>query len=96
MFVVKSIYSIIKSPLVTEKSARDSVFRKYAFWVDKDVNKVQIKRAVEKIYKVKVVKTSSLMVKGKMKKLRFNQAGKTASWKKAIVTLKEGFEIKIT
>ena len=96
MFVVKSIYSIIKSPLVTEKSARDSVFRKYAFWVDKVANKVQIKRAVEKIYNVKVVKTSSLMVKGKLKKLRFNQAGKTASWKKAIVTLKEGFEIKIT
>jgi len=96
VFVVKSIYSIIKSPLVTEKSARDSVLRKYAFWVDKVANKVQIKRAVEKIYNVKVVKTSSLMVKGKMKKLRFNQAGKTASWKKAIVTLKEGFEIKIT
>ena len=96
MFVVKSIYSIIKSPLVTEKSARDSVLRKYAFWVDKVANKVQIKRAVEKIYNVKVVRTSTLMVKGKMKKLRFNQAGKTASWKKAIVTLKEGFEIKIT
>jgi len=94
--VVKSIYSIIKSPLVTEKSARNSVFRKYAFWVDKDANKVQIKRAIEKIYKVKVVKTAALMVKGKTKKLRFNQAGKTASWKKAIVTLKEGFEIKIT
>ncbi len=96
MSVVKSIYSIIKSPLVTEKSARNSVFRKYAFWVDKDANKVQIKRAIEKIYKVKVVKTAALMVKGKTKKLRFNQAGKTASWKKAIVTLKEGFEIKIT
>lgn len=95
MSVVKSIYSIIKSPLVTEKSARDSVFRKYAFQVDKDANKVQIKRAIEKIYKVKVVKTSVSTVKGKTKRLRFNQAGKTASWKKAIVTLKEGFEIKI-
>jgi len=93
--VVKSIYSIIKSPLVTEKSARDSVFRKYAFRVDKDANRVQIKRAIEKIYKVKVVKTSVLMVKGKTKRLRFNQAGKTVSWKKAITTLKEGFEIKI-
>ena len=95
MSVVKSIYSIIKSPLVTEKSARDSVLRKYAFWVDKDANKVQIKRAIEKIYKVKAVKTSVLMVKGKTKRLRFNQAGKTASWKKAIITLREGFEIKI-
>ncbi len=95
MSVVKSVYSIIKSPLVTEKSARDSVFRKYAFRVGKDANKVQIKRAIEKIYKVKVIKTSVLTVKGKMKRLRFNQAGKTASWKKAIVTLKEGSEIKI-
>ncbi|MCK4912782.1 MAG: 50S ribosomal protein L23 [Candidatus Omnitrophica bacterium] len=94
--MVKSVYSIIKSPLVTEKSARDSVFRKYAFRVDRDANKVEIKRAIEKIYKVKVAKTSALVVKGKMKRLRSNQAGKTVSWKKAIVTLREGFEIKIT
>ncbi len=96
MSIVKSVYSIIKSPLVTEKSARDSVFRKYAFRVDRDANKVEIKRAIEKIYKVKVAKTSALVVKGKMKRLRSNQAGKTVSWKKAIVTLREGFEIKIT
>ena len=95
MSVLKSIYSIIKSPLVTEKSARDSVFRKYTFQVDNDANKIQIKRAIEKIYKVKVVKTSALMVKGKLKKLKHNQAGMTTSWKKATVTLKEGFEIKI-
>jgi large subunit ribosomal protein L23 len=87
---------VIKSPLVTEKTAASSGLRKYAFWVDKNANKVQIKRAIEKIYKVKVEKTSTLMVKGKTKRLRFNQAGKTASWKKAIVTLKEGSEIKIT
>jgi len=94
--IVKSVYSIIKSPLVTEKTARDSVFRKYAFRVDRDANKIEIKRAIEKIYKVKVAKTSALMIKGKMKRLRSNQAGKTVSWKKAIVTLREGFEIKIT
>ena len=96
MSIVKSVYSIIKSPLVTEKTARDSVFRKYAFRVDRDANKIEIKRAIEKIYKVKVAKTSALMIKGKMKRLRSNQAGKTVSWKKAIVTLREGFEIKIT
>ncbi len=96
MSALKSIYSIIKSPLVTEKTARGSVYRQYAFWVDSGANKVEIKRAIEKIYKVKVIGTSALIVKGKTKRLRFNQAGKTASWKKAIVTLKEGFEIKIT
>lgn len=96
MSVVKSIYSIVKSPLVTEKTTQNSVYRKYAFRVDKQANKVEIKRAIEKIYKVKVIRTSVLIVKGKTKRLRSNQAGKTVSWKKAIVTLKEGSEIKIT
>lgn len=96
MSIVKSVYSIIKSPIVTEKSARDSALRKYTFKVDRDANKIEIKRAIEKIYKVKVARTSAMMVKGKTKRLRSNQAGKTVDWKKAIVTLREGFEIKIT
>lgn len=96
MPVAKSIYSIIKSPLVTEKTARDSIYRRYSFWVAKDANKIEIKRAIEKVYNVKVAKTSSMVVKGKMKRLRQNQAGKTSSRKKAVVTLKPGFEIKIT
>ncbi len=96
MSVGKSIYSIIKSALVTEKTTRDAVHRKYAFWVDSSANKIEVKRAIEKIYKVKVDKVASLMVKGKTKRIRGNQAGKTTSWKKAIVTLKEGSEIKLT
>ena len=96
MSVGKSIYSIIKSALVTEKSTRDSVYRKYAFWVDSKANKIEVKRAIEKIYKVKVDKVASLMVKGKTKRIRGNQTGKTTSWKKAIVTLAEGNEIKLT
>lgn len=96
MSVVKSIYSIIKSPVVTEKTAQNSVYRKHTFRVDKQANKVEIKRAVEKIYKVKVEKVSALTVKGKTKRLRSNQAGKTVSWKKAVITLRPGFEIKIT
>ncbi len=95
MDTVKSIYSIIKAPLVTEKTTRESVNRKYTFWVAKDANKIEIKRAIEKIYKVKVDKVASLMVKGKTKKVRWNQPGKTASWKKAVVKLREGFEIKL-
>ena len=96
MSIAKSIYSIIKSPLMTEKTARDSIHRRYSFWVAKDANKIEIKKAIEKVYNVKVAKTSSMVVKGKMKRLRQNQAGKTSSWKKAVVTLKPGFEIKIT
>lgn len=93
---MKSIYSVIRSPLITEKSTRDSIFRKYIFRVDKYSNKIEIKNAVEKIYKVKVQKICSSVVKGRTKRIRGNQEGKTTSWKKAIVTLREGFDIKLT
>jgi len=92
----KSIYSIVKGSLITEKLTKDSIYRKYAFRVALSANKVEIKKAVEFIYKVKVDKVSALVIKGKMKRIRGNQSGKTATWKKAIVTLKEGFEIKLT
>jgi len=93
---LKGSYSIIKSPLITEKSNREIAFRKYCFWVDKNANKIEIKKAIEKVYKVKVEKVASMVVKGKTKKVRHNQPGKTASWKKAVVTLREGSEIKLT
>jgi large subunit ribosomal protein L23 len=96
MSSVKNIYSVIQSPLITEKSARDSINRKYAFWVARDSNKVEIKQAVEKVYNVKVENVCSMVVKGKVKRIRWNQPGKTAAWKKAIVTLQKGFEIKQT
>jgi len=59
-------------------------------------NKIEIKNAVEKIYNVKVEKVNIMNVKGKTKRIRWNQEGKTPTWKKAIVTLKRGYEIKIT
>lgn len=93
---VKSIYSIIKAPLTTEKTTRLSPFRKYSFCVLRGANKIDIKKAVEKIYNVKVERVASMVVKGKMKKVRANQPGRTSAWKKAMVTLKKGFEIKIT
>lgn len=96
MSEVKSVYSIIKSPLVTEKMTHLSPYRQYSFLVDRSANKIEVKRAIEKLYKVKVDHVSSMVVKGKMKKVKWNQPGKTTSWKKAIVTLKEGNEIKIT
>ncbi|MFH1505177.1 MAG: 50S ribosomal protein L23 [Candidatus Omnitrophota bacterium] len=96
MSPVRSIYAIIKSPLITEKSAKDAVYRKYAFRVAREANKIDIKRAVEKVYNVKVKETTSMIVKGKTKRMRQNQPGKTVAWKKAIVTLKEGSEIKLT
>ena len=93
---MKSIYSIVKAPLITEKATRVSPYRKYIFWVDSNANKIEVKRAVEKIYNVKVEKVASMIVKGRIKRLRWNQPGKTTDWKKAVVTLKPGFEIKFT
>lgn len=93
---MKTLFAIIKAPLVTEKSTRAAVSRKYAFLVDKEANKVEIKQALEKIYKIKVERVSSMVVKGKMKRIRNNQSGLTTDWKKAVVTLKPGHEIKLT
>ncbi|MCF7873251.1 MAG: 50S ribosomal protein L23 [Candidatus Omnitrophica bacterium] len=93
---LSSLYSVVKMPLVTEKSNRDIALGKYSFNVDKSANKIQIRKAIEKIYKVKVKKVSTEIVKGKPKKIRWDQPGKTSAWKKAVVTLKKGYEIKIS
>lgn len=93
---IKSFYSVIKSPLITEKSSVAQSFRQYAFSVDPRANKVEIKKAVEKLYNVKVAKVQSMVVKGTVKRVRANQSGVTPAWKKAIVSLREGFEIKLT
>ena len=95
MSSVKSVYSIIQSPLVTEKTARLVAQRQYAFAVAKNANRIEIKRAIEKIHNVKVEKVATMIAKGKLKRIRANQPGRTVDWKKAIVTLKEGYEIKL-
>lgn len=92
----KSIYSIIKSPLLTEKTSRLFPLHQYAFCVDRAANKVQIKKAVEKVYNVKIARIATMIVKGETTRLRLNQPGKTKTWKKALVTLKKGYEIKLT
>ncbi len=93
---MSDIYGVIKGPFVTEKSARGAIARKYAFWVDLHANKVQIKQALELVYKVKVQRVSSMVIKGKAKRVKANQPGRTLDWKKAVVTLQPGHEIKIT
>jgi len=93
---INSIYSVLKAPLVTEKATRLNAYRQYIFVVDKNANRIEIKRAVESLYNVKVLKVNSQIIKGKTKRVKWNQPGKTTAWKKAIITLKEGFEIKLT
>ncbi len=93
---LSNVYISIKSPLITEKATKLSAQNKYVFWVGKRSNRIEVKRAIEAIYKVKVTKVNIINMKGKTKRLRWNQEGKTPAWKKAIVTLREGDTIKIT
>jgi large subunit ribosomal protein L23 len=89
------IYSIIKSPVITEKStARTSDEGKVVFWVDVQANKKDIKEAVQKAFNVKVVAVNTERVPGKMKRMgRFS--GRRPVRKKAYVTLREGDKIEI-
>lgn len=88
-------YDIIKSLIRTEKGTSMEAQRKYTFYVVKNATKIEIKKAVEEIYKVKVDSVHTLIVAGKPKRVRY-QLGYTSDWKKAIVTLKEGSKIETT
>ncbi len=85
-------YSIIKSLIRTEKSTLYEPDGKYLFMVDIRANKIQIKKAVEQAYKVKVTDVNTFISQGKKKRVRY-QIGKTPDVKKAVVTLKEGQKI---
>ena len=90
------IYDVLKAPLITEKVARyQESQNKYAFRIHPDSNKKQVKAAIEKIYNVHVVSINTSNVRGKWRRVRY-QPGLTASWKKAIVTIKSGEKIDIT
>lgn len=88
---------IIIKPIVTEQlTALTDKFNKYGFRVDKNANKVEIKKAVEQMYNVSVINVNTSTLPGK-KKSRYTKGGiikgATGSFKKAIVTLKEGDKI---
>lgn len=85
-------YDIIRTLLRTEKGTRIALENKYLFKVDIQANKISIRKAVEEIYKVKVKHVRTAVVHGKWRRLRF-RAGRTPSWKKAMVTLREGHKI---
>ncbi|MFM8433042.1 MAG: 50S ribosomal protein L23 [Bacteroidota bacterium] len=86
--------SVLKKPLITEKMTKTSEkLGQYGFIVDRNANKVQIKKAVEKLYNVSVDSVNTLTIAGK-RKTRYTKtgfvSGSTGSYKKAIVTLKKG------
>jgi large subunit ribosomal protein L23 len=82
-------YTVIKAPLITEKMQDQSPLGIYAFLVDRRCNRVEIKHAVEKIFKVDVIRINIINMPGKRKRVRFKE-GKTAAWKKAIIRVKKG------
>jgi len=86
-------YNIIKRPLVTEKTnIQKEVDNQVTFEVDPRANRIEIQRAIEQIFNVKVANTRTMNVKGKSKR-RGRIVGKRKDWKKAIVTLMPGERI---
>ncbi len=81
--------SIIQRPLLTEKSTNLNQFNQYSFLVNKNSNVREIKIAIEKIFKVKVIKINTSILRGKVKSFKGN-IGYKKDTKKAIVTLAEG------
>ncbi len=84
---MKTAYDIILKPVISEKSMSGLQNKKYTFEVAVDANKIEIAKAVEEIFKVKVDRVSTITVKGKPKRVGVHM-GTTAKRKKAIVTLK--------
>ena len=84
---MKAAQDIIIAPVITEKSMSGIADKKYTFKVAKDANKIEIADAVEKLFKVDVAKVNTINVRGRSKRMGLH-SGKTADWKKAIVTLK--------
>lgn len=89
-----SPYDVLKRPIVTEASTDAMALNKYTFEVDGRANKVEIRRAVEEIFKVHVIKVNTMWVPGKVKRRGYS-VGKTPDRKKAIVTLAEGDTIEL-
>lgn len=85
---MKAPQDIILKPIITERSMDELQNGKYTFKVATDSNKSEIKKAVEALFDVKVAKVNTLNCKGKEKRVG-RYVGKTADWKKAIVTLTE-------
>ena len=90
-------YEIIKSARLTEKGTRQGEkYNQYTVVADPRANKHQIKKAVEELFRVKVIRVNTMNVRGKVRRRRTPQQGKDPNWKKAIVTLKEGDQIILT
>ncbi|MGE4357800.1 MAG: 50S ribosomal protein L23 [Candidatus Omnitrophota bacterium] len=84
---------VILFMLQTERTTRIRKWNKYAFAVAPQANKIQIRQAVEKIFNVKVKDVNTMIIPGKWRRIGRSQ-GRKPDWKKAVVTLKEGYKIE--
>jgi large subunit ribosomal protein L23 len=88
-------HQIIRRPAISEKgTALTERQNKYVFEVAPEANKIEIKRAVQDIFKVTVTRVNTMRMPGKKKRVRY-KVGMTPEWKKAIVTLKQGDRIEL-
>ena len=89
-------FEIIKTVRVTEKGTRQSSdYNQYTVVADPRANKLEIRRAVQELFKVKVIKVNTLNVRGKARRSRTPFEGRAPHWKKAIVTLKKDDKISL-
>jgi large subunit ribosomal protein L23 len=87
------LYEVLRRPLITEKSTALQAQNKYAFEIADRANKLMIRQAVEKAFKVKVTGVNVITMRGKTRRMG-RRTVKTEPWKKAIVTLKPGNKIE--
>ncbi|MCF7847372.1 MAG: 50S ribosomal protein L23 [Kiritimatiellales bacterium] len=93
---MKNSYDVVKKILLTEKGTRLSEEQnKYLFRVDPKANKVEIRAAVEELFKVRVMAVNTMRRKGKKKRERTANYGMTAAWKRAVVTVHEDDKINL-
>jgi large subunit ribosomal protein L23 len=93
--MMRDAYSIVQRLQITEKGTAMQASRKYLFQVAPDANRIEVKRAIEQLFKVRVTKVNTMNYAGKKKRERTPAFGKRADWKRAIVTLHQGDEIPL-
>ena len=84
---MNNAYDIIIRPVISEQAMEDMDFKKYAFEVEKTANKIEIAKAIEEIFGVRVIKVTTTMMRPKLKRVGGQRAGYTKTWKKAVVKL---------
>ena len=86
---MKNVYDIIKRPIITEQSMAAAADKKYTFEVARDANKIEIAKACEEIFGVKVAKVNTRNMQGKVKRMGRDPEGRRPHGKKAMITLTE-------